>query len=134
MTEKKSYESYSNTAFLLSLIAGILIIGGGVLSLLQAHYGPPFWDFIAPHRPMRLEGFRPFLFRGVAVFGLISGIIVLISALLLRIRPMENSTWGILLVVFSVLSLFSFGGFIIGAVLGIIGGALALASRTDKPE
>jgi hypothetical protein len=64
-------------------------------------------------------------------FGLISGIIVLISGVMLRGNPSQRTTWGVLILVFSVLSFFGFGGFIIGAILGSIGGILAL---TWKPS
>jgi len=35
-------------------------------------------------------------------------------------------TWGILILVFSVLSFVGLGGFVVGAIFGIVGGVLAL--------
>jgi hypothetical protein len=64
--------------------------------------------------------------RAIAVFGLICGIIVTISALLLRLKPNLRQTWGILVLVFSILGFFGFGGFIVGSVLGIVGGIMTL--------
>jgi len=68
---------------------------------------------------------------GMWVLGLVSGIIVLISAILIKIRPEQTATWGTLIFVFAIVSLFgsSRGGFLIGAMLGIVGGALALSSK-----
>jgi hypothetical protein len=37
--------------------------------------------------------------------------------------------WGIIVVVFSIPSVLSGGGFVIGFILGIIGGALALSAK-----
>lgn len=135
--------SYPTNAFTISIVAGVLMVASGLFSLTMAFYGPPFWGWgrgpswnatgHASYVPMMgTSGFSSFIFRGVAAFGLVSGIIVLISALMLRSRPRDNTTWGILIVVFSVLSFFGFGGFFVGAVLGIIGGALALNWRPSK--
>jgi len=59
-------------------------------------------------------------------FGLICGMIVLLSATMLLIRKGDRRTWGILILVFSVLSFIGLGGFVIGAILGIVGGVLTL--------
>jgi len=64
-------------------------------------------------------------------FGLVSGMIVLISGVMLRGNPSQRSVWGVLILVFSVLSFFGFGGFIVGAIVGTIGGIMAL---TWKPS
>jgi hypothetical protein len=66
----------------------------------------------------------------VGAVGLVSGIVVIISAAMLRSNPHQRTLWGALVIVFSCLSFFGFGGFIIGAILGIIGGIMAL---TWKP-
>ncbi|MEM1532340.1 MAG: DUF6114 domain-containing protein [Nitrososphaerota archaeon] len=57
----------------------------------------------------------------------VSGIVVLIGALMLYSRPKQAHMWGTLVLIFSIISLVSMGGFIIGAILGIVGGALAIA-------
>jgi hypothetical protein len=64
--------------------------------------------------------------------GLIAGIVVIISAIMLNSRPVEHSTWGTLILVFSILSFFGMGGFFIGAILGVAGGALALSWRPTR--
>jgi len=48
------------------------------------------------------------------------------SAVLLRLKPNQRQTWGILVLVFSILGFFGFGGFIVGSVLGIVGGIMTL--------
>jgi hypothetical protein len=67
----------------------------------------------------------------VGTLGLVSGIIVLLSGVMMRIHPEQHTIFGVLVLVFSVLSFFGFGGFIIGAILGIIGGIMAM---TWKPS
>jgi len=71
-------------------------------------------------------------FGYMGLFGVVFGLIVLVSALMLFSRPSQHTTWGIVIVIFAVLSLF--GGMIsglgLGLILGVIGGALAI---TWKP-
>lgn len=66
---------------------------------------------------------------GLSLLGLVSGILVIIGALMLNTRPAEHTTWGTIILIFSIISLLGMGGFFIGAILGIIGGALALSWR-----
>ena len=62
----------------------------------------------------------------VGLFGLVSGAIVLASAVLLLAVPNQRTTWGVLILVFSALSFLGAGGFVVGAILGIVGGILTL--------
>jgi hypothetical protein len=82
----------------------------------------PFQTFV----PSFVTGITAF----VGAIGLVSGVMVIISGAMLRSSPGQRTLWGVLVVVFSCLSFFGFGGFIIGAILGIIGGIMAL---TWKP-
>jgi Family of unknown function (DUF6114) len=77
-----------------------------------------------------IPGFVAGITGFVGGIGLVSGIVVLVSAIMLRNNPGQRTLWGALIVVFSVLSFFGLGGFIIGAILGLIGGIMVL---TWKP-
>jgi Na+-driven multidrug efflux pump len=61
----------------------------------------------------------------MAVVGLVFGIIVLVGAILMR-KPEKAKIGAILVLIFSILSIVIGGGFVIGMILGIIGGALGL--------
>jgi hypothetical protein len=65
----------------------------------------------------------------LSIIGLIAGILVLIGAVMLNARPEDHVTWGAIILAFSVISLLGMGGFYVGALLGIAGGALALSRR-----
>lgn len=60
---------------------------------------------------------------------MISGIMVIIGAIMMNKRSHEATIWGILVLVFSVLGLTGMGLAILGSILGIIGGAIALSSN-----
>ena len=62
----------------------------------------------------------------MAVIGIASGIVVLDGAIMVYHQPAKASTWGALILAFSIVSLFGMGGFFVGAILGVVGGILAL--------
>ena len=64
---------------------------------------------------------------GLTTVGLIFGVLVLLGAIMLHIKPVNKKTWGTIIVVFSIPSVVTDGTFIIGFILGLIGGKLALS-------
>ncbi len=108
-----SNESYPTTAFTLSLIAGVFVILGG---LILAAIGAIFTFFA-------------FGIGAIAgIFGLVWGVIIIVSANNLRAHPEQHVTWGVIILVFSLISWAgAFGGLFIGFLLGLIGGILAIS-------
>jgi len=70
------------------------------------------------------------------VVGVIAGIIVILAAVMLVKRPKKRSTWGSLIILFSLFSIYgaAMGGFGIGLVLGLIGGILAVTWKRKNME
>jgi hypothetical protein len=117
--------------YALSLIAGILTLIGG---LTRMYLG--VWRFEFMRQMMR--GYRYAFAAGPGLFspsisfagmlGIIFGLIVIAGAIMLNRRPAQHTTWGILILVFSILGIFGgLGGYLVGLILGIVGGALAIA-------
>jgi len=135
------------TAFALSLAGGVLMfLSGGISSTWFMSGGigvggmmGGFGDMMGGFQNMMnsfqvmMSGFGiPFRFMGgLSLMGLVSGIFVIISALMLNARPSEHTAWGMMILVFSIISLLGMGGFYIGALLGIAGGAIALSWRSS---
>lgn len=113
-------------AFLLSLTAGILILGNSALLGVAATWFP----WVIPTLPGSADN-STVPFASLTAVGLICGVLVLLGAMMLRRRSVNRKVWGIMIVVFSIPSVVTGGGFIIGFILGIIGGALA--GRATKP-
>ena len=129
-------------AFLISLIAGILILTGGLctsvvgillrISRFESANGQVTW-------PGTLgSGVELFEF-GVGLMGIVgvlAGIIVILAAVMLVKRPKKRSTWGSLIILFSLFSIYgaAMGGFGIGLVLGLIGGILAVTWKPKKMD
>ena len=69
------------------------------------------------------------MFLGMTALGVVSGLVVLLGAFMIYNRPSQAETWGIVVLVFSALSIFGMAGFFFGGVLGVLGGILALTWR-----
>jgi hypothetical protein len=121
-------------AFILSLLGGIFILlGGGMWGIIGSFMGSygfsGMMGFYGRRRGMMGSAFG---MMGLAfgLVGLVFGAIVIISAVMLNKKPEEHNTWGTLIIVFSVLSIFGgMSGFGAGLILGLVGGILAITWR-----
>jgi hypothetical protein len=125
-------------SFILSLIGGLIVLLYSLFSLLTFGLYGPYWNGIGGWMGDMMGGFHDFMgiyggsyefFAVLTIIGLVCGILIVASAALLRARPQEHGLWGTLIIVFSAISFVGMGGFFIGAVLGIIGGVLAIVYR-----
>jgi hypothetical protein len=107
-------------AMVLSIIGGVFILLGGLFEIGLASY-------LASLTLGAAGGF-------LAIFGLVGvvlGVLIIIFGVLVHMHPETHMTFGILILVLSIVSLASFaGGFVIGFVLALVGGILAM---TWKP-
>jgi hypothetical protein len=74
----------------------------------------------------------PAVFFWVSIAGIALGAIILVSAWQINTNPSQSTQWGIISLVASALSLLAMGGFFIGAILGIVGSALAIAFHSTQ--
>ena len=129
MASKTTVE-YPNIPSILALVGGALILLVDIFLLFLSIVILPHLNYTNFQTPRGYTGSPGAIAAGfvgaIGVFGLICGMIVTTSAVLMRLKPVQRQTWGILVLVFSILGFFGFGGFIIGSVLGIVGGILAL--------
>lgn len=107
--------------FALSLIAGISILIVGLFISLNLTSLP---DYV-----YRAMGSKPHWFF---IFGVITGLIVIFGAIMLYFQPRQHLVWGIIVLVFSILSIPSSGGLAMGVLLGIIGGAFGIAWKPGE--
>ncbi|MEM2901809.1 MAG: DUF6114 domain-containing protein [Candidatus Bathyarchaeia archaeon] len=125
-------EEKPTTAYILSLIGGVMILVGGLSTV--AVMGMWRWGMMhgwnlrfAPTVIDRWT-FIPMMFTILGLFGAICGIIVIVGSHMLKSRPEEHFKWGTMILIFSVLSIFGgVGGFVVGLILGVVGGALAIS-------
>ncbi|MCL5949435.1 MAG: hypothetical protein M1490_03040 [Candidatus Bathyarchaeota archaeon] len=129
-----STTSAHTTAFVLALLGGIIITVGSAIEIVLLTFGSYSGTFYGMGPGMMsgygFYGYGAGWLTALSAVALVFGIIVLVGAIMLNIRPTQNITWGIVVVVFSVASFIGMGGYMMGAVLGIAGGAIALSYRT----
>ena len=65
----------------------------------------------------------------IPVISIGTGVILIIGGYSIYKSPESEGKWGIAILVTSIVSLFGMGGFLIGSILGIIGGITALTRR-----
>jgi len=128
MTQNTAVE-YPRTGSILALAGSILMVLGGVLFLALSVFILPnlnYSNLKVPPGITNMAGLVSGAVGVVGVFGLACGIIVLASSVMLRTNPSQHKTWGVLILVFSILSFVGLGGFVVGAILGVVGGIMTL--------
>ena len=108
-------------AFVLSLLAGVWMMGGfGWGGMMGGWHGMGGW--------MSGRGIRTF---GVwwPWFGIFAGIVVLVGAVMLYVRPEQRRSWGVVILVASVLNIFFGMMGLLAGTMDVIGGVLALGTK-----
>jgi hypothetical protein len=95
------------------------VLGGAIIA-----YGPT-------------TAFEVILVSGTTVWvGILVGVLVALMGLFLWFAPQQRHLAGLLAAIFAMVSLFTsdYGGFVIGLVLGTLGGALGFAWSPVRPS
>src|SRR2546422_9068311 len=111
-------------AFVLSLIGGIFILLGAIVVMALASVIGSL---------MLIGGGDPNLAYLYGAVGLIFAILVLVGAVMLWMKPQQHVMWGVVVLLFSLFSIITTGGFFIGLILGLIGGVPGIAWETPAP-
>jgi hypothetical protein len=122
------------------LAGGIIILFGSIIPLLfftnYSYQTPGMMGgmMMGGGRGMGVMWFGPGLMgswfsASFFLIPMISGIIVIVGAIMMNKRSHEATVCGIVVLVFSVLGLTGIGLAILGSILGIIGGVIALSSN-----
>ncbi len=114
------------TGFILSVVSGALFTIQGLLHVIRTQ-----WALELGLGELRRHSLRGIDFKVLGIVTIILGIVVLLGAYLLR-KPGRERQGGITVIAFSVLSIFTGGGYLVGVLLGVIGGALALTHYQPK--
>lgn len=129
-------------AYIVSLVGGLIISVFSIVNVLWYSYGAPnfggYGSFISGlmdsyHNFMGSYGSSYGFLAGISLVAVICGVVVVMSAIMLRVHPEEHTVWAIVIIAFSIVSFVGMGGFFIGAILGIVGGLFVLATRQTNP-
>ena len=120
----------SSLSVTLSMLAGIFIISGGLMLFgMLSWYGSTL--MMGGQWHMYMFNYPRWLTAVMASISVLAGGLV-ISASYKMYKEPENNLWGFLIILGSLVSLFSVGGFGLGGVLGLIGGAMGLSRRIQE--
>ncbi len=125
---------------LLGGVAGVLVIAAASISLamLITHsylFGSP--TMIEQWQQLLLQSERIWFAEAISAVLLLAGVAILVGSYLLHRKPEQSEKWGYLILMGAVTSLFWIGGFLIGPILGILVGAIAIyrsKKEAAKPE
>jgi len=67
----------------------------------------------------------------LGAFGAVLGVLILVLGVLVYIQPQHHVVFGALILLLSIISLTSLGGFILGFILALIAGILALVWKPN---
>ncbi|MEL9940217.1 MAG: hypothetical protein QW348_02585 [Ignisphaera sp.] len=121
-------------AFVLSLIGGLLITIESIIAIIVIKLASDIATSMVPGINASISAISG-LVMAVSVLGIVLGIIIVIGSLQIRSGvPNKVRTWSIIVLVLSVISVFTGGGFFIGFILGLVGGILGLVWKPSKAE
>ena len=122
-------KGYSGIGFAFALVAGILIlIGAGVmLAIIPLIATVLPWAELDPQGQI-VPGIVGTALTVLAALSIVFGIVIIVADIIF-VRAGKKFTGGLIILILSIISLFGGGGFILGSILGIIGGALILRKK-----
>ena len=129
-------------AFIVSLIGGLIVLIASVLNVIWYSSGAPYMGGYGSFVGGMMDGYHNFMgnyassygfLAGVSLIGVVCGVIVLMSAIMLWIQPHQHVIWAMVIIAASAVSFIGMGGYFIGATLGITGGLFVLYVRRVSP-
>jgi Family of unknown function (DUF6114)/zinc-ribbon domain len=109
-------------AMVLSLIGGIFVIFGGATLA--------FAGSLISSLSIAGAGSASSTLLALGLVGVIFGIIMIVGGVMMYSNPKSHTMWGAIVLVLSILSwVTAIGGYVIGFILGLIGGILALVFK-----
>lgn len=128
MTTASTSPKRAIIGFALSLVAGIFILLNGLAFIALQSFLNSIIELVPIPVAIPGLGIAEAVFATIGAIGVVFAIIVFVGAFLIYM-PGKEVIGGIIVLIFSILSIVAMGGFFIGMILGIIGGALGIAKK-----
>ncbi|WP_394698835.1 hypothetical protein [uncultured Methanoregula sp.] len=122
------------TILVLSHLGGILMVISGISSLFMGALFGSMMGMMGIQIPGITPAFIGSMIAATGIWGIICGILVIAGAWKIGSDPAgSHKNWGMIILIFSVLSFFGGSGFLVGGILGIVGGYLAITWTPATP-
>jgi hypothetical protein len=122
-----------NIAFILSLVGGLAIVFMSIASVSLLLSGSPYaTSYGIELGLMYVFGIGQTWLIAFSIVAVLCGTIVVAGAITLHTRPAKHVVWGITVLIFSTASFIGGGGLFIGALLGMLGGGLAIITPKNS--
>ena len=108
--------------FALSLVAALIILAQGIVRILRGEALALFSD------ELRRRVLAGLALQVVGVIAIIFAFLILVGAFFIY-SPEKEVLGGIIVLVFAALSILTGGGWLVGLILGIVGGILGLLKK-----
>jgi hypothetical protein len=133
MNEKPGAAAKPVAAFILSLLAGLwMLVGPGTVHMAGGPWNHTGYmrGWVSHHSMMtRVAGGAWWPWLGIA-----AGIVVLMGAVVLYVRPEQRRGWGTAIIAAAAANALVGMGGVLPGIVGVIGGILALTWRPGEPR
>jgi hypothetical protein len=109
-------------AFALSLVGGILVLLEGLVRIIRGEALAVLGTDRIWHRVLGLA------IRADGAIGIVLAITIIVGAILIY-NPKTQMAGSIIVLIFAILSIIAGGGWLVGLILGLIGGILGLLKK-----
>ena len=129
-------------AFILSFLGGVIVTVVSAVNVVWFSQGAPAFGGYGTTMRGVMDGYHNFMgsyasssgfFAALSLVAVICGVVVLMSAILLRVQPHQRTAWAVVIVAASIVSFVGMGGYFVGAVLGLVGGSFELYMKQTRP-
>lgn len=128
VTKMETQSSSAPVSVILSMLGGVFVISGGLmLFAMLSWYGTTM--MMGGQWHMYMFTYPRWLTAVVASISILAGGLV-ISASYKMYKEPKNKLWGFLIIIGSLASLLSIGGFGLGGILALIGGVMELSRKS----
>ena len=130
----------TTVAFLLALVGGLIVLISSIVNAVWFSYGASSFGGYGSYMRGVMDGYHNFMgsnadstgfLASLSIVGVVCGVIVVMSAIMLKVNPRQHVVWAVIIIAFSALSFVGMGGFFIGAIIGIIAGVFDLSLRQN---
>lgn len=123
-------------AFTLVLVGGVLVAAGGFANALMLSVMMPTSWMPGTHMGAAdwADGWMTSMATWLGLWGIGAGLLVIAIAFQLRRHPAQAGTWGVAAVAGGIIALFALGGYVVGSLLAIMGGVLAISVERERGQ